>query len=901
MKKQFLIITTLIFTGIFTILFFAATGQNPAAQAGSETAELNKSLNLQGNEAIEHLKKDGSYQSFVEAYTAVRYSFEPSKTNRSDFYAENDAHKFRADFDKTGVKISDYKNDWKFDWQLKSIGRGTNQTLLETGETVKKGNRIEIEKSKIQNPKSKILTEWFQNQPDGLEQGFIVHQKPNSGDEKLRLILTTDSIAKAIDNGQSLELSNKENGKIMRYENLKVWDAENTILTAAMRVEDSGEIFLEVEDERAVYPVTIDPKFVQVQKIYSTSYGSYYGERFAVSGDFMAVGAPTFQNDRGFVYVFRRTSNGNWAENASLSVPLDTSNRFGDALAINGNTLAVSAPNKNTGRGEVSIYKYNGSTFVFSQALTAPSADQVDNHHFGASLAMQGDTLIIGANGGSNNQAVYVFRDPGVSAFVFRKKLVPSVTDDLQFFGSRVRYSGNTIAVSGGTCICLNAPVSPNATGGSVYVFTGSDTNWTQQARITTPGTGFIGFSFDIEGDTLVLSEQTINPQKVYVYQRNGTFWINQQTLVPLSDTPTADYGEDISISGGTIAVSDTNYSGTRGAVYLFTKTGGVWRERQKLQPTDSYVPQRFGREIHIANGNIYATSVDTDLNDRRPIYEFQLNQTVPADFDGDGKSDVSIFRPSTSVWYIQQSQNGFASTQFGVSTDMIAAADFDGDGKTDVSVFRPSNGVWYRINSSTSTYESIQFGTNGDKAVPGDYDGDGISDITVFRPSNGVWYRINSSDGQFVAETFGSNGDIPVAADYDGDGITDKAIFRPSNGQWWLDRSSLGVSALSFGVGTDIPVQGDYTGDGKTDVAIFRPATGEWFVLRSENNSYYSFPFGTNGDIPAPGDYDGDGFTDSVVFRPGNGVWYLMQTQAGFTAFQFGSNGDRPVTALPN
>jgi len=291
--------------------------------------------------------------------------------------------------------------------------------------------------------------------------------------------------------------------------------------------------------------------------------------------------------------------------------------------------------------------------------------------------------------------------------------------------------------------------------------------------------------------------------------------------------------------------------------------------------------------------------NIDGDIADG-PVAGLTVAKNKNADFDGDGRSDVSIFRPDNGAWYYVYSTNSTtAGVIFGAAGDIPTPGDFDGDGKTDTAVFRPTDGVWH-ILAKAGTYSSKAFGSNGDVPVAADYNGDGKTDIAVFRPSTGTWYIANSdSQGTFTYVPFGQAGDKPAPADYDGDGKTDVAIFRPNGAtgaEWWVLKSSGGVFATQFGGPSDNAVPADFTGDGKTDVAIFRTSTGEWFILRSEDYSYYAFPFGSPGDIPAPGDFDGDAKADPVVFRPSNGVWYLMRSQAGFTAVQFGLAGDRPV-----
>ncbi|HEX8738306.1 MAG TPA: FG-GAP-like repeat-containing protein [Pyrinomonadaceae bacterium] len=270
-------------------------------------------------------------------------------------------------------------------------------------------------------------------------------------------------------------------------------------------------------------------------------------------------------------------------------------------------------------------------------------------------------------------------------------------------------------------------------------------------------------------------------------------------------------------------------------------------------------------------------------------------------DFDGDGRSDLSVFRPSTGFWYVINSQNNsFSGVQFGASGDLTAPADYDGDGKTDFAVFRPSDGTWY-IMQSTAGFRAAQFGANGDIPVPGDFDGDGKANLAVFRPSTGSWYiaRATGTPNQnFDSVPFGANGDKPIAgADFDGDGKADVAVFRPSDGNWYRINSSTNqFVGIHFGISEDKPVAADYDGDGKTDLAVYRPSDGVWYRINSGADTFTATQFGISADRPVPADYDGDGRADLGVFRPSEGIWYLLRSTQGFTGVQFGANGDIPA-----
>jgi Calx-beta domain len=265
------------------------------------------------------------------------------------------------------------------------------------------------------------------------------------------------------------------------------------------------------------------------------------------------------------------------------------------------------------------------------------------------------------------------------------------------------------------------------------------------------------------------------------------------------------------------------------------------------------------------------------------------IKETLPDDFDGDGKTDISVYRPPSGLWLINMSTAGPVAVSFGQPGDIPLQGDFDHSGKQEFAVYRPSTAQWLIVKQSGLV--TISFGQpNVDIPVPADYDGDGVTDLAVYRRTTAQWFILQSGAGP-RSEQFGQpNVDAPVPADYDGDGQADLALYRPTTAQWLFHDTTAGYQLTSFGqANVDKPIPADFDGDGKTDLAVFRPTTADWLIMRSTAGAQ-AVSFGQAGvDVPIPQDYDGDGRADLAVYRPTTAQWLMLQSTAGPRVVQFG------------
>ena len=330
--------------------------------------------------------------------------------------------------------------------------------------------------------------------------------------------------------------------------------------------------------------------------------------------------------------------------------------------------------------------------------------------------------------------------------------------------------------------------------------------------------------------------------------------------------------------------------------------------------------PESVISQDPVGGTQVKGSAVNLVVSSGRPrVSPMQRN-----DADGDGKSDLVVFRPSVGGWFIRNSSQGFdiATAQFfqwGLPGDVPIAADFDGDGKIELSVFRPPTGEWSVRYSSqhydASTSGCVSVGVAGRRPDRGGFRrrrqerARGLSPVQrrLVHPQllAGLRHRRPRSSSSGACRVTCRSRRISMAT---ARRISRSSGRRPANGSSATPRkatTSARPACISGGCRAMSRSSSDFDGDGKTELAVFRPSIGGWFIRNSSESyaiataSFYQW--GLPGDVPIAADFDADGKTELAVFRPATGEWFIRYSAQSYDAstagvYQWGLAGDVPI-----
>jgi hypothetical protein len=365
--------------------------------------------------------------------------------------------------------------------------------------------------------------------------------------------------------------------------------------------------------------------------------GDEFGRAVAILGEIAVVGVPNAASGTGAAYVFQKTTTG-WQFDQQLPANPVGASSFGASVAIDGDRIVVGAPGDETvdiGAGAAYVFVHAPGKWTPEAKLIGSENSAFDN--FGISVAIKGDTIVCGAFGNS---------DPGLSevgsAYVFRRaaglwhqeqELTASDGASLARFGLSVAMNEDTVAVG------ADGDAELGFFSGAVYVFTFNGSTWTQQQKLhahDAQASASFGFHLAMSGDTIVIGA----PQNqvgnhtlgaAYIFTRSSQEWLQDRKLVA-KDSDTFDgFGLHVAISGDTIAVGSVNdhdAAPSAGAAYVYKRNGQAgWSLQEKLFASDAMQNDAFGCAVAVSNNTVLVGAFgrsDVALNAGAAyVYEF--------------------------------------------------------------------------------------------------------------------------------------------------------------------------------------------------------------------------------------------------------------------------------------
>lgn len=340
--------------------------------------------------------------------------------------------------------------------------------------------------------------------------------------------------------------------------------------------------------------------------------GDLFGSSVSIDGDTAIVGVSGDENysyDPGSAYIFKRNGSG-WTQAAQLS---DGGSRgwFGCSVSVSGESAAVGAYGDDSldyDAGAVYVFAFNGSGWI--QQAKVVASESAGNDYFGSDVAISGDTAVLGAQGdddcGGGSGSAYVYARLG-SAWVQKQKLTAADAAPGDAFGVSVAISGNTMIIG------ANGDEDAGEFSGSAYIFAYDGSGWVQQAKLKASDAAaydHFGLYVAVSGDTAVVGADAndhnglTNCGAVYVFVRIGSTWVQQAKLTAADAAPADFFGTAVSISGNTVLVGangDDDGGEYSGSAYVFTRNGSAWAQQAKLRLTDASLSDHFGLAVSVS------------------------------------------------------------------------------------------------------------------------------------------------------------------------------------------------------------------------------------------------------------------------------------------------------------
>ena len=388
----------------------------------------------------------------------------------------------------------------------------------------------------------------------------------------------------------------------------------------------------------------------------------FFGFSVALSGDTAVIGAFRDSDDvkgvdSGSAYVFARSGT-YWSQQAKLTATDGAANdTFGGNVALSGDTTVIGALGDDddvNGVDSGSAYVFTRSGTSWSEQAKLTAADGAAGDEFGYSVALSGDTAVIGAarddDKGNDSGSAYVFTRSGTS-WSQQAKLTAADGAAGDVFSISVALSGDTAVIGAD----LDDEKGDNS--GAAYVFTRSGSTWGQQAKLTADDGAagdLFGIRVALSGVTAVIGaarddDKGDNSGAAYVFIRSGTTWSQQAKLTAADGAANDRFGTRVALSGNTAvigAILDDDKSDNSGSAYVFTRSGTTWSQQAKLAAADGAADDVFGWSVALSGDTVMIgapTSIFVLPGGTGSAYVFDINRDDIIDEDLGNLAAVEI------------------------------------------------------------------------------------------------------------------------------------------------------------------------------------------------------------------------------------------------------------------